>query len=165
MSDDKFYLEVVDLPEKSIGVGELEEELVEDVAPATTPRRSHPKRTPLDGPLARCSGEDYVGIYSLKPNNPENQRLKPPLVEGKDILVISGGPHLAGESTNAQKRYVNEVKNEQSVFAPEPLKKAKIEEPPIVFLEGDTKHVRYPHVDTLIYSSTRQQEDKKSLDG
>ncbi|XP_030479293.1 uncharacterized protein LOC115696536 [Cannabis sativa] len=57
-------------------------------------------------------------------------------------MVILGGPHIAGEKNNAQKRYVKEVKNEQSAFAPEPSKKVKTEDPPIIFLEEDEKNAR-----------------------
>ena len=34
----------------------------------------------------------------------------PPPIEGADIVTISGGPHPAGTSRNALKRYVNELK-------------------------------------------------------
>ncbi|XP_060965287.1 uncharacterized protein LOC133034252 [Cannabis sativa] len=54
------------------------------------------------------------------------------------------------ESNNAQKRYVKEIKNEQSVFAPEPSKKVKTEEPHITFTEEDENNVRYPHVELLV---------------
>ncbi|XP_060969231.1 uncharacterized protein LOC115712602 isoform X1 [Cannabis sativa] len=84
------------------------------------------------------------------PINPNNQRLQPPPIEGEDILVISGGPHLAKNSNNSHKRYINKVKNGKSVFAQEPLKRAKLDEPLIAFFEEDTKHVQYPHVDPLV---------------
>ncbi|XP_060965334.1 uncharacterized protein LOC133034297 [Cannabis sativa] len=84
------------------------------------------------------------------PNNPNNQVLQPLPVEGEDILVISRGPHISGENNSAQKRYVKEIKNEQSTFTPEPSKKVKTEEPPIIFTEKDEKNVRYPHVDSMV---------------
>uniref|UniRef100_A0A803Q7R2 Uncharacterized protein n=1 Tax=Cannabis sativa TaxID=3483 RepID=A0A803Q7R2_CANSA len=83
----------------------------------------------------------YVRNQGNEPNQANNPRLQPPPIEGKDILVIFGGPHLVGKSNNAQKRYINEVKNEQPSFAPKPLKKEMSNEPPIIFSEEDTKDV------------------------
>ena len=62
----------------------------------------------------------------------------PPPIEGADIITISGGPHPAGTSRNAQKRYVNELKkSDGSLHVPEARapKQQKVESLPITFTE------------------------------
>ncbi|XP_030495153.2 uncharacterized protein LOC115710945 [Cannabis sativa] len=118
--------------------------------------KCHQLKDEIESLIARGHFKQYVKRQGHEynqpslPNNPNNQGLQPLPVEGEDILVISGGPHIAGESNNAQKRYVKEIKNEQSVFAPEPSKKVNSEEPPIIFTEEYEKNVRYPHIDPLV---------------
>ena len=77
----------------------------------------------------------------------------PPPIEGADIVTISGGPHPAGTSRNAQKRYVNELKtSDGSPHVPEARapKQQRVESLPITFTEEDASHVQFPHHDPLV---------------
>ena len=67
--------------------------------------------------------------------------------------MISGGPHLAGTSRGAQKRYVNELKaHNGEEFIPEQRlpKQQRLEKQPIIFTEDDAGHVQFPHNDPLV---------------
>ncbi|KAM6554521.1 hypothetical protein CsatB_015283 [Cannabis sativa] len=80
----------------------------------------------------------------------------PPLVEGEDVLVISGGPHFAGTTNGAQKRYINELKNSNKTpFTPEQRapKQSRMEDQTITFSNEDTHHVQSPHNDPLVITS------------
>ena len=68
----------------------------------------------------------------------------PHLIEGADIVTITGGPHPAGTSRNSQKRYVNELKTHDGTpYVPEPraTKHQKVESQPITLTEEDVEHV------------------------
>ncbi|XP_060958922.1 uncharacterized protein LOC133030310 [Cannabis sativa] len=80
----------------------------------------------------------------------------PPLVEGEDVLVISGGPHFAGITNGAQKRYINELKNsDKTPFTPEQRapKQSRMEDQTITFSNEDAHHVQSPHNDPLVITS------------
>ena len=54
-----------------------------------------------------------------QPGSRVDQDVPPPVIGG-EISTISGGPHLAGASRGAQKRYINELKAHNGVeFVPE----------------------------------------------
>ena len=77
----------------------------------------------------------------------------PPPIEGKDIITIAGGPHLAGTSRGSQKCYVNELKmhdGTQHVLELRAPKHQRVESQPITFTEEDVEHVQFPHNDPLV---------------
>ena len=70
-----------------------------------------------------------------QPGSRIDQDIPPPVIGG-EISTISGGPHVAGMSRGAQKRYVNELKVHNGVeFAPEQRlpKQQRLEKQPIIF--------------------------------
>ena len=49
-----------------------------------------------------------------------DENMPPPILR-EDVVTIAGGPHFAGTSRGSQKRYVNELKNnDDSEHVPEP---------------------------------------------
>ena len=77
----------------------------------------------------------------------------PPPVEGVDVAIIAGGPHPAGTSRNAQKRYVSEIKTHDitlHVLEPRALKYPRIELLLVTFSEDDVLHVQFPHNDPIV---------------
>uniref|UniRef100_A0A803NWX0 Uncharacterized protein n=1 Tax=Cannabis sativa TaxID=3483 RepID=A0A803NWX0_CANSA len=122
-------------------------------APEHTTEECRQLKDEIENLISRGYLRQYVRIEGNEhnlPNNQKNQGLQPPLDEGEDNLVIFGGPHVTRSNNNAKERYINEVKNEKSAFTPKPLKRAKPEELPIIFIGEDASHVQFPHMDPLV---------------
>lgn len=77
----------------------------------------------------------------------------PSLIEGDDIVTIAGGPHPAGTSRNALKRYIDELKtHDRTPYVPEPRapNSQRVESHPVTFTKDDASHVRFPNNDPFI---------------
>lgn len=83
---------------------------------------------------------------------PVEDDMHPPL-EGDDIVTIARGPHPAGTSCNALKRYINELKTHDGsphVLEPRAPTSKRVETHPVTFTEDDALHVQFPHNDPLV---------------
>uniref|UniRef100_A0A803PK52 Uncharacterized protein n=1 Tax=Cannabis sativa TaxID=3483 RepID=A0A803PK52_CANSA len=70
-----------------------------------TTEECHQLKDEIKSLISRGYFRQYVRTQGNEPNQPNNPRLQPPPVEGKDILVICEGPHLALNSNSAQKSF------------------------------------------------------------
>ena len=74
----------------------------------------------------------------------------------REIRIIFGGPHFAGETCGAQDHYARETKDRSFTnvdnLDKRPVKHFKGENDDITFSDSDAHHIHHPHCDALFIS-------------
>lgn len=130
--------------------------------PASNPRnnREHnyesnnPRRSPLRRGETRRHSPSHRNDDRERPRNGQRPRrdLAPSNEQQpiREIDTIIGGPHVGGESKNAQRNYTREAKTPPMVSYLMNQSQGERAVEPITFTQEDTTGVHFPHCDALV---------------